>query len=368
LKKFSTPCLCCANKSFIPFNTIKKIENFLSKDKIPLILIKDKLTYWRIRAKLAVRELNKKLTIGLFHEKSHEIIPVNSCIAHHKLITKSVLTIENKAKLFNIIPFNESSLKGELKYVQISVNDVGNFVQIALVINCKKASSKIQKFIQALSKYKFIESIWVNYNINTNNVIFSNQWDHFYGSDFLTLNILKKEFSFHPAAFMQAHLKIFEKMIKYIESKVTKNSSVLELYAGIGAIGLSLISKCRKLTLVENNPFSKLSFDRSFSLSFLKYRNKVSYLCQDAASIDDFDQFDLIILDPPRKGLSKELLKRLAKLNNKTIIYVSCNFITFEKDVTELKKNNWQIRDVKCFLMFPSSEHFEIIGILKKNV
>ena len=365
VKQFSTICPCCSEQPLSYPEIANEVRDFFEKHEIKFSLIKDKLTNWRLKAKLAARKHNKKLTLGLFYKNTHKIVPIDSCKAHHKLITKIASIIEKEAKIHSIIPYNDDLSTGDLRYVQIVVNETENKAQVSFVINNNALSDHVRNFILSFKKYQFIESVWANYNTKESNVIFSNNWEHFYGCDYLWQSFLGKQFAFHPAAFMQAHKQIFEKMLIYIEENVPKEASILELYAGAGVIGLSLISKSNNITLVENNPFSKVSFEETIKKTFSKQTGKVSYICQDAALVDDFENFDTIILDPPRKGLSKKLIEKLCPLKNKTIIYVSCNFSTFKKDVEELMKNNWKLLDAKCFLMFPGSNHLEIIGVLK---
>ncbi len=365
LKQFSTACPCCSDQPLSSPEIVNEVSDFFETNNIKFSLTKDKLTNWRIKAKLAVRKYNRRLILGLFYKNSHKIASIKSCIAHHKLITQIADIIEKEAKNYSIIPYSDDLSTGDLRYVQIVVNDSKSKAQVSFVINNEKLSYNVKKFISSFKKYQFIESIWINYNVKECNVIFSNKWEHFFGKSYLWQDFLGNNFAFHPAAFMQAHKQIFEKILTYIKENISKDSSVLELFAGVGVIGLTLAPKCKNVTLVENNPFSKVSFDETLKKTFSGYIDKVSYISQDASLINNFENFDVIILDPPRKGLSKNLIEKLCKLQNKTIIYVSCNFLTFKKDVEELVKNKYRLTDAKSFLMFPGSNHLEIVAILK---
>jgi tRNA/tmRNA/rRNA uracil-C5-methylase (TrmA/RlmC/RlmD family) len=159
---------------------------------------------------------------------------------------------------------------------------------------------------------------------------------------------------FHPGAFSQTHLPLFEKILWQIQEWVKPDERVLELYAGVGAIGLSLLNKTKRVTMVENNPFAYLSFKET--------QVDLPYLCIDAKEAS-FSDWDLVIVDPPRKGLDKEIL---AKIDSSRLIYVSCGFDSFQRDAKDLVSRGWKIKEAKGYLLFPGTNHVETVTLLER--
>lgn len=305
-------------------------------------LITDGFSHTRMRAKLAIRP---GPTIGLFKKNSHEVISIPHCLVHHPSINLAVSILNEEIFRQKISCYRESS-QGLLRYAQFFVERVTNKVQLTLV-----ATKPIEAFCKSLMKYDLWHSIWQNIHEKPSNAVFGPKWELIAGLPFLWQPIGQKSFPFHPAAFSQVHLPLFEKMIEKIQSWVAPNDSVLELYAGVGVIGLSLNAK--KLTLVENNPYAKLSFGQ--------LHLDTPYFCTDAKEVN-LAGYDVTIVDPPRKGLDCDMIPRL---ESKRLIYVSCNFSTFKRDVEKLIALGWRVKEGAGFLLFPGTNHVEIVSYLE---
>jgi tRNA/tmRNA/rRNA uracil-C5-methylase (TrmA/RlmC/RlmD family) len=168
-------------------------------------------------------------------------------------------------------------------------------------------------------------------------------------------------FLFHPASFAQAHWTLFEKLALHVAMQVPSGAHLIELYAGIGFMGRLSLPRCQSVQLVENNPFSHQSFQASPSVSH------VSYHLEDASmSASRLLDSDCILVDPPRKGIDPLLLRALEKHSGK-LIYVSCDYPSFVRDVDQLVKNGWILTAGKGYLLFPGTNHVEIVGVLEKT-
>lgn len=367
MHKFSTTCPCCSLAAHKIRDAQKKIISYIqakgfSPHKYPYTK-----TRWRIKAKLAVRLFKKKVVIGLFSPKTHKIVSIESCQSHHILIQKTVHILDRQINKCHVPAYDELTGSGILRYIQILVDRRRKQIQLTLVINREKAD-EITHLVRALQRYSFITSLWINYNIGRNNVILSKSWEHISGEKYIWQEILGKSFAFHPGCFSQPNIEIYEKMLQFIRQNISNNSNVLDLFSGVGTIGLSCIDICASCTFIENTPFCHEAFAASVEKSFQKYKNILHFFSKKADEIDDLDLFDIIIVDPPRKGLGSELLEKLGSVLAKKLIYVSCNFTTFVQDTSYLENQGYQWVDCRHFPLFPNTEHFELIGILEKNI
>jgi tRNA/tmRNA/rRNA uracil-C5-methylase (TrmA/RlmC/RlmD family) len=203
-------------------------------------------------------------------------------------------------------------------------------------------------------------SIWFNMQSSKTNRIFGEQWIRFCGDLYLSQELGGKPFLFHPASFAQAHWTLFQKLASYVVEQVPAGSRLVELYAGIGAMGCLAAAHCKSVQLVENNPFSHQSFLAS------KHPSHVSYHLEDAAvSTARLSGADCVLVDPPRKGIDTALLQALEKHSGK-LIYVSCDFASFVRDTDKLLAANWKLTAGKGYLLFPGTNHVEIVAVLEK--
>ncbi|MGD2169386.1 MAG: hypothetical protein PVI40_04005 [Chlamydiota bacterium] len=368
MKKFSTchpGCPSCTIDDPLNPPIFQIIKIFFEKNKIQIKLVARDRFGWRIKVKPAVRTINGKTAIGLFKKGSHKLFKESSCTSHHPLINEGIEIVEKAFQELEISGYNETSHTGLVRNIQLVVDVSNKKLQLTIVANMQVLDKKLQKLIKKLQKMTIFSSIWVNFNENRNNVIFSNNWKKVFGQDFVWQKILGKKFAFHPASFMQANLAVFEEMIDFVVKNTPKGSKLLEIYAGNGVFAYFLEKKCQHLCLVESNPFSKISYLASYKNHPRKER--FVYTLSDANQFNRLDSFDTILVDPPRKGLHKDLLKRLIEQKEKRLIYVSCNPETFIKDAEVLLENGYQIVAGKAFLLFPHTNHVEIIGVLEKS-
>ena len=173
----------------------------------------------------------------------------------------------------------------------------------------------------------------------------------------LTDQILGRTYSYSPNGFFQINLPVYEMALAEIQ-KYVETTEVLDLYAGVGTIGLS-VANDKHLTLVEvdKNSFAELKNNAG---------NHSAVLAK-AEEVTDFIQPDqTVILDPPRAGLDPKLIERLLEITPNAIIYLSCNPVTQARDL-KLLCTKYQIEKIQAFNFFPHTPHLENLVILKPS-
>jgi tRNA/tmRNA/rRNA uracil-C5-methylase (TrmA/RlmC/RlmD family) len=328
----------------------KEALSFFHQFNIEPDLIADGFSQTRLKAKLAVRPGPQ---IGLFKKNSHEVISIPHCLVHHPSINRAVALIKEEILRHSIAPYQENPPRGLLRYLQLFVERATNRVQLSLVVT----NPNLDTFCHSLLKHDLWHSIWLNLHPSPSNRIFSDSWHLVRGQPFLWQTLNQTPIAFHPGAFSQTHLPLFEKMLQKISSWVYPTDRVLELYAGVGAIGLTL--QAAQITLVENNPFAHLSFQQT------PKRPNITYHLLDAKEAP-LSGHTLIIVDPPRKGLDPILLQKLCAHPSGRLIYISCGFESFKRDCEQLLSSNWKLKEAHGYLLFPGTNHVEILSYLEK--
>ncbi|CAN6464832.1 unnamed protein product [Victoria cruziana] len=383
---------------------------------------------WRCRAKLAVRGSAKEPVIGLYEEGTHNVVGIPFCRAHHPSINAAVELLKQGIALFNVQPYDEDSGTGELRYVQMAVTTYDTSlpaserylkgkVQISLVWNSRSEKSPGVEKADALSgflwrrggqssSYHLIHSVWINFQTSSTNVIFGNKWRHIIGERDLWERVGGIDISLAPSSFGQANTKAFDSLLHKMQRYVPFGENVVDLYAGAGVIGLSLAvtRKCRSVKCLEVNKEAKLSFERSISRLPKSFDGSISWHHTDVATEPLYwlEGSDIVVVDPPRKGLHPSLIEALqklpssskksvqmtgsstgkreekrpwvlqareacAELNNSsahggqswphTLIYISCGWETFKKDCEYLVSNKiWRLEKAHAFNFFPGTK------------
>ncbi len=363
MKEFSTnPCPhfsacsgCTLGADLLNPPIWQKVLSFF-RGKLEPRLITDGFPATRYKAKLAVRPGPK---IGLFRKHSHEVISIPDCMVHHPSINQGVELIKNEIEAHRLPPYQETPPSGLLRYVQLFACRETGKIQLVLVLNATRMTPEIDAFCKSLLKNDLWHSLWVNFHPAASNRVLGDAWLKIAGEEFLFQTLNDHCIAFHPGAFSQSHLPLFERMLRTLDSWTAPEKKILELYAGVGAIGLALSDKAPRFDLVENNPFARLSFSRSKPPPHLHYH------CLDASqALDLIGEDHLIVVDPPRKGLDARLLARLCSLKKSRLLYISCGFDSFQRDAEALLSAGWTFARAEGYLLFPGTNHVEILAQL----
>ncbi|KAL3691988.1 hypothetical protein R1sor_005639 [Riccia sorocarpa] len=400
---------------------------------------------WRCRAKLAVRGTAENPLIGLYEEGSHDIVDIPNCRAHHPRINEAVGLLKEAIKALGVQPYKEETQTGQLRYVQMVVTTFNSSlpaaeryaegkVQVSLVWNARDEKSIESRLLQPLADYLWrkggkvrkdftpiLHSVWANFQTSRTNIIFGGKWRHLLGEDQLWERIGGADICFTPATFGQANLQAFEALLRRLQKKVRRGSAVVELYAGVGVIGISLAvtRACRSVKCVEVNKEAKDSFQLSLARVPASVDSKISWRCADASvsPIYWLDGADVVVVDPPRKGLDPSVVEalRVAALRGQgkqkpstlsntskvekrpwilrakqdgvvketatgvleedldsvwpdTLIYVSCGWESFKRDCAALTEGDaWHLDDGHAFSFFPGTDSIETLAVFKRG-
>lgn len=324
------------------------IDSFFHTRSLAPKFIEGEPTGWRIRARLAVRGASGKAQIGLFKPGTHDVLDKESYPDHHPALDQALATLRAQINRLEIHPYSETTLQGELRYIQLTASPSTNKVEIALVANGKQPLDRLKKLAPE-------RSLWINVQEGSTNTIFGPTWHHIHGDKWLIQRLLQREIVFHPGAFIQSNLALFEKIIAAVKERCQPHKKVLELYAGVGAIGLNLDAP--KVTMVEINPLAHISYQET--IQHIAEKERYTHLIEPATLSGSPE---VLILDPPRKGCDAPLLQEIAKSQAlEQILYVSCNFVTLKRDIEYLENAGWKVAWAEIYDLFPGTGHFEYL-------
>lgn len=182
---------------------------------------------------------------------------------------------------------------------------------------------------------------------------------------YITTNSKKLCLSYHPSGFVQNNLVMNQVLVEEVLNLVDENKKILELYSGNGNFSIPLSLKSNKIVSVEGSSKSYNLLLENIKLNLIT--PNIDPYCEDVNKfLMKRNNYDYILLDPPRTG-SNNILSKLFKMTNK-IIYVSCNPIILAKELKDLSKEyKFEIKSIKLIDMFPQTKHFETVVLLEKQ-
>lgn len=356
-------------KKQIVEETIKNISGL--DVKIENVIPSPEIKNYRHKIQYPISETknSKRILAGYYKPGTHEIVNIKYCPIQPEICDKIIDFIREKAFDFGISGFNEKKHSGDLRHVVIRSSKATGKNLVVLVVNATKTFDRLNDFAKCIyEEFREIAGVCVNFNSKKTNVILGNKSECLYGKDFVEEKILDKTFKIGPNTFFQINPKSAENIFKYVKEHLSQNfekPTVLDAYAGISSFGICISDVCKKVVTVEENKESTELAKETAQNNRVK---NVEIHNQDAANFfkKEKRQFDAIILDPPRKGCSKESLDNAVRLSQSEIIYVSCNPATLARDLKYLtEEKGCTVQSIQPFDMFSHTYHIENVAIIK---
>lgn len=375
------------------------VENAIEDEIISIDIVKEKKKFNEARVSEYIKKSDRRVdAICPYYEKCGGCnlmhITYDDQVKFKKKKTLDVLSKFGDVK-FDDIKLNQTKQFNYRNKITLKVNgSVGYYnkesYDIVDVENCYIADNKINEILKEIRNLdlKNVFEIVIRKSENTNDlmVVFKSNgklvfdynkidatsiiWfhDNIYetlkGKDYIIEKLGDLEFVISPDSFFQVNtsgaLKLYNKVLEF--SKLNKNDNVLDLYCGTGTIGIYLSRYCNSVIGVELN---KYAVDDAIKNKKLNRIDNIDFICDDAANVK-FKDIDLVVVDPPRSGLSREMIYYLLGLNVNRIVYVSCDPVTLSRDLKILKEK-YNIENIELVDMFPNTYHCESVVILERK-
>lgn len=309
-----------------------------------------------------------RILAGYYKPKSHEIVNIKYCPIQPEICDKIIEFVREKAFDFGITGFIEKKHSGDLRHVVIRHSKLTKKNLVVLVVNATKTFDRLNDFAKCIyDEFEDVTGVCINFNSKKTNVILGNKTECVCGKDYIEEQITDKRFKIGPDTFFQVNPLSAENIFKYVKEYLNENfdkPTILDAYAGITAFGIVVSDICKKVVSVEENQSSCLKAQDALKLNKI---NNVEIHNTDARKFlaSEKQKFDAIILDPPRKGCSKQSLDEALRLSKDTIIYVSCNPATLARDLKYLTEKGARVKSIQPFDMFCHTYHVENVAIIK---
>ena len=307
--------------------------------------------------------------IGVFANRTHEIIPIKECLIQNKESQKLARFVLEFIRENKITVYDENTRKGLIRHIVTKIGLKSNEVMLVLVINGSKIPKEDKLVKEVLEKFPNIKSIVKNVNTKNTNVIMGKENINLYGNGYIEDILGDYVFKISPLSFYQVNPSQAEKLynIGVEAAEISKDDVVFDLYCGIGTISLFMAKYAKKVYGIEI--VEEAIEDAKENAKFNKIDNTEFVVGDVELILDDLINNkkvipDVIMIDPPRKGLDNKSIENILKVSPNKMVYISCNPATLVRDLAKLEEK-YEIKMVRPVDMFPFSKHIECVSVLK---
>lgn len=312
----------------------------------------------------------KGIVSGIYQERTHDVIPVESCLIENEKADAIILSIRELAKSFKIKTYNEDTGYGLLRHVLVRVAHATGEIMVVLVLSSPIMPSK-KNFASALCKlHPEITTIVINVNNKSTSMVLGDKEQVIYGKGYIEDVLCGKTFKISPKSFYQVNSvqteKLYNKAIEY--AGLSGKETIVDAYCGIGTIGLAAADKAGKIIGVELNPDAVRDAVVNARINQIKnaqfYQNDAGRFMVQLAEAGE--HVDVVFMDPPRNGSTEEFMNAVFRLKPDKVVYISCNPETLARDLQYFAKGKYQMKEAVPVDMFPFTEHVETVCLMSR--
>lgn len=360
-------------KKQIVSETLRKIagEGFDVRDVIPSPKIKE--FRHKIQYPVSQTKVSKRILAGYYKKNTHELVNIKHCPIQPEIIDEITEFIRNEAVKCGVSGYNEKKHKGLLRHIVFRHSVWDGNVLVNFVVNDKKISTNLKQLAQSVfSRFDCVIGCSANFNTQKTNTILGNRSETIVGQSFYKEKLGEKIYQISAGSFFQVNPGSALNILNTVKSMITAeldSPRILDAYSGVGSFGIFLGDIAKSVTCVED--FPPATADAFENVKHNGYKN-FEILTGDAkVQLESLliakKTFDVVIVDPPRKGLAPEAVKTAALLSENLIVYVSCNPSTLARDLKLFKAEGFQTLYVQPVDMFCHTYHIENVALLKKS-
>ncbi len=335
------------------------------------IIASDSIYNYRNKGIFAVAQTDAGPSFGFYRERSHELIEIDSCLIQKELSLRAAKAVTEFMKLNKLAAYDEKTGKGTVRHVfcRQAVNEKG-------AVLCIVSNSGFGVKTQALADFlrercPELTGIVLNINKSRGNSILSGNFYTLWGENDICDSLLGIKFRISPQAFFQINPpqaeKLYKKAIDY--AALSPDSLALDLYCGAGTISLCMAKKAGKVIGAEIIPEAVNNAAENAKLNGIE---NVEFICADAGEAaksfsDRGLKPDVIMVDPPRKGMYHEAIESVALMSPDRVVYISCNPATLARDILRFNDYGYILRKVTAVDMFPRTAHVECVALMSRG-
>mgnify|MGYP000968612076 FL=1 len=352
-------------------NLVQSLVNKTLKNKIKVkeTIGMENPYYYRNKAQFPIgKDKENNVVMGVFANRTHEIIPIEECFIQNKEIQKLSKFILEFIKENDISVYDETSRKGLIRHIVTKIGIKTNEIMCIIVINGKEIPKEKELTMQIIKKFPNVKTIVKNINTKNTNVIMGEKNEKIYGDGYIEDKLGEYTFKISPHSFYQVNPVQAEKLysIGVEAANINKEDVVFDLYCGIGTISLFMAKYAKKVYGVEI--VEQAIKDAKENAKINNIKNTEFIAGNTKLILDDLINNkkiipNVVMVDPPRKGLDNRSVENILKIMPNRFVYISCNPATLVRDLAKFEEM-YEIKSIQPVDMFPFTAHVECVAVM----
>ena len=334
------------------------------------------LTGYRNKAQYPVRNGKNGMEVGFFAVASHRIVPADECKLQPPVFSEIVAYVCDFCDKNAISAYDEERGSGLLRHIYLRCGARTGEIMVCLVLNGERISRESELATALMQAFPDIKSVLVNINTKNTNVVLGEKYRLIGGREWIEDMLCGLTFRISAGAFYQVNHDACELLygIAKDEANLKGEETLLDLYCGIGTIGLSMADRAGEVIGIE---IVEEAVERATDNAKRNGIERAAFYCGDASDARGLlataeaargrIENATVILDPPRKGSTPELITYLAERNFDRVVYVSCNPDTLARDCALFRELGYAIGTVTPVDLFPRTGHVESVVCLERR-
>ena len=319
---------------------------------------------YRNKAQYPVASKKGRAYAGFFRAGTHQVVENDRCLILPPETDKVKNVVIDYVNHYRISAYDEESHKGLLRHIYVRRGVVSGEILVCLVVNGRKLPH-IPELIEKLKKIPGFTTLVLAVNTRPGNAILGNEFTNLYGPGYIEDTLCGLKFRLSPRSFYQVNhhqaQRLYEAAIT--QAEITRDDLVLDLYCGVGTITLAMAKAAGRVIGVE--VIEQAVEDAKDNAKRNGIEN-AEFFCGDAgkAALEleaKGIKPDVIVVDPPRKGLNADTIEALHRMDPRRIVYVSCDPATLARDVALLKERGYVLKNAMAADLFPRCAHVESV-------
>lgn len=325
---------------------------------------------YRNKAQFQVRLVDGHVAAGLYKANSHDLVDMRECAVQMPATMKVVRTVVKLIEELQIPVYNEETQSGIIKTLVVREAKESGQCQLTFVTNTPKLIHKHQVLDAIASQLPEVISVMQNVNPGDTPLIWGDQMIHLAGNQHLTESLMGLDFQLSARSFLQLNPYQTETLYEEASKALSLNNNdvLIDAYAGVGTIGLSLASRVKEVYGMETIPEAVSDANANAKL------NGITNAHYEVGSAENLlpqwqaagRQFNALVVDPPRTGLDRQLIATIMKVKPEKFAYVSCDMATLARDLTQLTRQ-YRVEYIQPVDMMPQTPRCEAVVKLTRR-
>lgn len=321
--------------------------------------------HYRNKAHFQVTRTDGKIRLGFFEEESHQVVPTTDCLLLDGQISDVAVLIEALLNKYNLPVYDRVNHTGLLRHVVIRKGWHTGKVMVVFVTTSEEFPEQFLLARELTAQTPYVVSVVRNVNDQQKSQIFGRESMLLAGLESIPEQVGNLKFNLSPTSFFQVNPRqmtvLYDKVVEY--AALTGEETVLDVYCGIGSITLFLARRAARAFGLEAHREAVVDATANARLNGITNVEFIAGKAEESLPklVTQGIRPDVIVVDPPRKGVDKRALQAIADMEPKRIVYVSCDPASLARDLAILNQMGYRMVEVQPVDMFPQTSHVECV-------